>query len=214
MLLRRACFTLVLPALLLATAAEAQRPSARPAAKNQPPPKQTAAQPNPMRNLSKQERQTVTRYMKQRQAWVRQRGENFRKIAVRRDYSSDWVVHRDRKVTAFLDWSDPAHPRFDPARETGEDHILASIPVERRAHLLVIPNRPREHVGQRLGSQIEVSDVKETLATMRAAERLATRLGIANPKIYVNSENSISVGYLHVHIVGERTRPYPEPLSP
>jgi hypothetical protein len=50
---------------------------------------------------------------------------------------------------------------------------------------------------------------------MRAAAALATRLGIKDPKIYVKSPARVGIGYLHVHVLGERDPnvPYPPPLK-
>ena len=41
-----------------------------------------------------------------REAVVRSRARFFAKIAVQGDYSGEWVVYRDKKVTAFLDLVD------------------------------------------------------------------------------------------------------------
>ena len=45
---------------------------------------------------------------------VHDRGDIFAKIAVRHDYSGEYVVFRDQDVTAFLDIKDPQHPRYKP----------------------------------------------------------------------------------------------------
>jgi hypothetical protein len=169
--------------------------------------------PNPLRALPKSKQGTVSTFLKDRKDWIRGRGEIFRKIAVEKNFSNDYVLFRNKKITAFLDWGDSKHPKFDPKRKTGEQHIMEKIPEGKRAHILVVPNAPREHIASRLGAQIGTGDLRKTLSTMKSAERLAKKLKIRNPQIYVNSESAISVGYLHVHIVGERTKDYPAAIT-
>jgi diadenosine tetraphosphate (Ap4A) HIT family hydrolase len=170
-------------------------------------------QPHPFHKHEATDKKTIAKFVKDQRAWIRQRGKIFKKIAVQRNYKNDYVVHRDKTVTAFLDWSDPSHPMFKPDRRTGEQRFLDKIPMDRRAHILVVPNKPREHIGESLGSQINSKDLSETLKTVKAAEKLAKSLGIKNPRVWVNSESSISVGYLHVHILGEKTKAYPDALK-
>jgi hypothetical protein len=38
-----------------------------------------------------------------REKMVRERGETFARIAVKHDYSGEYVLYRDQDVTAFLD---------------------------------------------------------------------------------------------------------------
>jgi len=92
---------------------------------------------------------------------------------------------------------------------------MAHIPPQKRVHILVVPNAPREHIGKRLNATIGSADLKATLSVVQSAEKLAVKLGVKNPKVFVNSEARIGVGYLHVHIVGERTRAtkYPPALK-
>src|SRR5579872_6625944 len=45
---------------------------------------------------------------------VRERGEIFARIAVQHDYRGEYVLFRDKEVTAFLDVTDPRHPRYAP----------------------------------------------------------------------------------------------------
>ena len=145
---------------------------------------------------------------------VRDRGALFRKITVARDYRGEHVLLRDAKVTAFLDMTDPKHPRFDPEIEVDEE--LESIPANRRAHILVVPNTPREHIGPSLGGPIGAGDLEATLEVVKSAEALAAKLGLKNPRVFVNAQDRLLIGYLHVHIVGERDPkdPYPAALKP
>jgi diadenosine tetraphosphate (Ap4A) HIT family hydrolase len=148
-----------------------------------------------------------------RAALLRRNAEFFKKITVGRNYRGEHVVYRDSKVTAFLDLSDPLHPnheRFARA-EDGEFEERAANP--NRAHLLVIPNEPREHIGRTLSGKVTAADLETTLAVVRTAEGLARSLGIIDPQVFVNSQDRLSVGYLHAHIVGVRSRPYPAPLA-
>jgi diadenosine tetraphosphate (Ap4A) HIT family hydrolase len=155
------------------------------------------------------EREIVTRHLKDRRHRVRQRGSIFHNIAVGGQRQGEYVLHQDQHITAFLDISDPQHPAFDPEREVEEEE-LAAIPPSRRAHILVVPNTPREHITRVIGAPITDADIEHTGAVMRQARQLATKLGIKNPHIYMNPESRVSIGYLHVHIIGERpTRPYP-----
>ena len=167
---------------------------------------------NPWKKLNDKQRSFIDRFMGKRLKWIRARGTMFNRITQKRDYSRDHVIMRNKKVTAFLDWSDPQHPQFDPSRHTGEQHLLDAIPAARRAHVLVIPNQPREHIAQTLGAQITLKDVDAARSTLKEAHAVAKRLGIVNPRIWINSPDRISVGYLHVHIIGERTKGYPAPL--
>ena len=166
------------------------------------------------REQAAREREIVRRHLTERRTRVRSRGSMFRNIAVDRNFKNEYVLMRDQDVTAFLDITDPQHPGFDPKRESDEPD-LESIPVSRRAHILVVPNRAREHLTREIGNTITPSDVAETLQVMRSAEALAARLGIQNPKIFMNPESRVTVGYLHVHIIGERPagRSYPPPLK-
>lgn len=129
----------------------------------------------------------------------------FEKVTVKRDYRGEYVMARDSSTTAFLDISDPQHPRYDPKKETGEETRMAHIPKHKRVHVLVVPNVKREHIGQSLGGSIGSGDLQTTLSVVKAAEKLAGQLKLKNAKVYINSEARIGVGYLHVHIVGERT---------
>src|SRR5690606_19549268 len=165
------------------------------------------------RRRAAQEREIVRRHLTERRNRVRARGQIFRNIAVDRRYKGEYVLQRDHKVTAFLDITDPAHPAFDPRREV-EEEALESIPVQRRAHIIVVPTQPREHITRSLGGTITSGDLRETLEVVQSAEGLARKLGIKNPRVFVNPESRISIGYLHVHIIGERPagRSYPPPL--
>src|SRR6185437_7976411 len=46
-----------------------------------------------------------------REKSVSARGKIFARIAVKQDYTGEYVVYRDNDVTAFLDLKDPQHPR-------------------------------------------------------------------------------------------------------
>ncbi len=147
----------------------------------------------------------------ERETRMRERGAVFARIAVQHDYTGEYVLFRDQDVTAFLDIKDPHHPRYQPGHD--EDGPVASPRV--RAHILVVPNQPRENIGRALESDITVEDLEATLRVMRAATALSTRLGITNARIYLKSPARAGVGYLHVHIVGERDPnvPYPPALQ-
>jgi diadenosine tetraphosphate (Ap4A) HIT family hydrolase len=147
----------------------------------------------------------------EREKMVRERGEIFARIATKHDYSGEYVLFRDQDVTVFLDLKDPRHPRYSPKAEH-DDEGPAGNP-KRLAHVLVVPNQPRETIGKTISSDITQEDLELTLKVMRAAATQATRLGIKNPKIYVKSPGRVGVGYLHVHIVGERDPNLPYPLS-
>ena len=147
----------------------------------------------------------------EREKTVRERGEIFARIAVKHDYSGEYVLFRDQDVTAFLDLKDPRHPRYSPETEHDEDAAGSS---KRLSHILVVPNQPRETIGKTVASDITAEDLEVTQKVMREAAALATRLGVKHAKIYVKSPERVGVGYLHVHIVGERDPnvSYPPPL--
>jgi diadenosine tetraphosphate (Ap4A) HIT family hydrolase len=147
----------------------------------------------------------------EREKMVRERGEIFARIAVKHDYSGEYVLFRDSDVTAFLDLKDPRHPRYSPKSDEEEGPSGSS---KRLSHILVVPNQPRETIGKTLASDITPEDLEVTQKVMRAAAALASRLGVKNPKIFVKSPGRVGVGYLHVHILGERdpNTPYPPPL--
>jgi diadenosine tetraphosphate (Ap4A) HIT family hydrolase len=134
----------------------------------------------------------------EREHKVHERGEAFARIAVKQDYTGEYVVFRDKDVTAFLDLKDPQHPRYKPGHD--ED----GIDPTKLAHILVVPNEPRETIGKTISSDITVDDLEATLTVMKAAQAVAGKLNLKNAKIYVKSPARIGVGYLHVHIVGER----------
>ncbi len=128
-----------------------------------------------------------------REAAVRSRGRFFSKVALDRNYSGEWVIARTSKTTAFLDITDRRHPR---TRATGAQEPGA-------IHILVVPNKAREHIAKTLGASITESDLKAALDVFHDAKKLARRLGIKKPKIYSNSESRVGVGYLHVHLEGQ-----------
>jgi diadenosine tetraphosphate (Ap4A) HIT family hydrolase len=146
-----------------------------------------------------------------REKAVRQKGERFARIAVKQDYTGEYVVYRDKDVTAFLDLKDPKHPRYKPGHDDDD-----GIDPKKLAHILVVPNEPRETIGKTISSDITADDLEVTLKVMKAAESVAKQLDIKNAKIYVKSPERVGVGYLHVHIVGERdpSTPYPPALKP
>jgi diadenosine tetraphosphate (Ap4A) HIT family hydrolase len=154
---------------------------------------------------AKQVKRTFKAAAVERDKLVRERGKIFSKIAVQRDYSGEWVLFRDADVTAFLDLKDPQHPRYSP--RPGES--------KRQAHLLVVPNQPRENIGKTLTSDISAEDLEATMKVVHAAEAVAKRLSITNPQIFIKPSETVGIGYLHVHIVGERdpSVPYPPPLK-
>ncbi len=147
----------------------------------------------------------------EREAKVRERGETFARIAVNHDYSGEYVLFRDKDVTAFLDIKDPQHPRYKPGHDEDEPADGAKL----RVHILVVPNQPRETIGKTVASDITADDLEATLKVMREAADLSARLGLKNAKIYVKSPARVGIGYLHVHIVGQRDPniPYPPALQ-
>ena len=179
------------------------------------PPSETSKQPAKTADAPGQlpsEKKALLRQLRdEREKMVRQRGEIFAKITVKHDYNGEYVLFRDQDVTAFLDLKDPRHPRYSSKADHDEDGATDS---KRRSHILVVPNQPRETIGKTLASDITAEDLELTLGLMRSAKALATRLGIKDPKIYVKSPGRVGVGYLHVHILGERdpNTPYPPPL--
>jgi diadenosine tetraphosphate (Ap4A) HIT family hydrolase len=155
-------------------------------------------------------RALMRQFRAERERRVSDRGEMFARIAVRHDYSGEYVLLHDQDVTAFLDIKDPQHPRYQPGHD--EDGPVSTGMV--RVHILVVPNQPRETIGRTIASNITAEDLELTLRVMHAARDLATRLAIQNANIYVKSPARVGVGYLHVHLVGERNPnvPYPPPL--
>jgi diadenosine tetraphosphate (Ap4A) HIT family hydrolase len=174
-----------------------------------PSPKQAAKPESAAGSGMTTENKALMRQLRdEREKRVRDRGEIFAKIATNRDYSGEYVLYRDQDVTAFLDLKDPRHPRYSPGHdEDGEDGKHLS-------HVLVVPNQPRETIGKTIASDITAEDLELTLKVMRAATTLAPRFGFKNPRIYVKSPARVGVGYLHVHVLGERDpkAPYPPPL--
>jgi diadenosine tetraphosphate (Ap4A) HIT family hydrolase len=160
------------------------------------------------------EKKALMRQLREeREKDVRERGEIFARITTKHDYSGEYVLFRDQDVTAFLDIKDPRHPRYSP--KPGHDEEAPAGSSKRLTHILVVPNQPRETIGKTLASDITAEDLELTLKVMRAATALANRLGVKSPKIYVKSPARVGVGYLHVHILGERDPnvPYPPPLK-
>lgn len=209
----RSSYLLVL-ALLAAAPASANANRGRAAQRGRPAaaPARTRAEEAAARK-AEHERAIVVRHLRDRRARVQQRGGIFHNIAVGGQRAGEYVLHRDRDITAFLDISDPQHPAFDPERDVEEEE-LAALPPARRVHILVVPNAPREHITRTIGAVITDTDIEETATVMRSARQLAQKLGIVNPRIYMNPESRVSIGYLHVHIIGERpNRPYPAPLQ-
>ena len=154
------------------------------------------------------ERKALWRQLREeREKMVRERGEVFARIAIKHDYSGEYVLFRDQDVTAFLDLKDPRHPRYSPQADHDDDGPAG----KRLSHILVIPNQPRETIGKTLASDITAEDLDLTQKVMRAAAALAPRFGVKNPKIYVKSPARVGIGYLHVHIVGERDPNVPYP---
>lgn len=183
-----------------------------PAAQAKPTSTSGSAAPDVAGSRPSQERRALVRELRaEREKRVRERGEIFARIAVKHDYRGEYVVFRDKNVTAFLDLKDPAHPRYKPEH----DEESPDAAGKRRAHILVVPNEPRETIGKTLSSDITADDLDVTLSVMREATAVAARLGIEKPRIYVRSPERVGVGYLHVHIVGERDPkvPYPAPLK-
>jgi len=154
------------------------------------------AEPAAKSELSKEQKAQFRQLREAREKMVRERGDVFAKITVKHDYSGEYVLFRDQDVTAFLDLKDPQHPRYTP--EGPPDT------AKRRGHILVVPNQPRETIGKTVASDITTEDLELTLKVMHSASALAAKLNIKDPKIYVKSPGRVGVGYLHVHIVGER----------
>jgi diadenosine tetraphosphate (Ap4A) HIT family hydrolase len=158
------------------------------------------------------ERKALMRQLREeREKMVRERGEVFAKITTKHDYTGEYVLFRDQDVTAFLDIKDPKHPRY----KAGHDDEEEAGGAKNLSHVLVVPNQPRETIGKTIASDITADDLELTMKVMREATALATKLGVKSPRIYVRSPARVGVGYLHVHIVGERDpkAPYPPPLK-
>jgi diadenosine tetraphosphate (Ap4A) HIT family hydrolase len=174
------------------------------------PAKSESAATDPGGRISTDRKALMRQLREEREKQVRERGELFARIATKHDYSGEYVLFRDQDVTAFLDLKDPRHPRYSP----GRDDEGPSRGAKGQSHILVVPNQPRETIGKTVASDITADDLELTLKVMRAAAALAKRLGIKEPKIYVKSPARVGIGYLHVHIVGERDPnvPYPPPL--
>ncbi len=170
--------------------------------------------PAPMQLSEHDVHQVVRAAAKQRGERLQFTSRFFAKITQLKDYRGEHVLRSNGKITAFLDMSDPRHPRFDPRIED-EDPSVQSIPVARRAHILVVPNTQRAHIGQEVSGVITLADLDATREVMAEAHKLAVDLKIKNPRIYINTSDRIGVGYLHVHVVGEHDgSPYPQLLQP
>jgi diadenosine tetraphosphate (Ap4A) HIT family hydrolase len=176
-------------------------------------PKQPAAATGAGGQAASDRKALMRQFRDEREKEVRERGEIFARITTKHDYSGEYVLFRDQEVTAFLDLKDPRHPRY--SAKPGHDDEGPAASSKRRSHILVVPNQPRETIGKTLASDITAADLEVTQRVMRAAAALATRLGIKDPKIYVKSPARVGIGYLHVHVQGERDPnvPYPPPLQ-
>lgn len=174
------------------------------------PPREGVASAPPTDAQAADHRALMRQLRTERETRMRERGAMFARIAVQHDYTGEYVLFRDQEVTAFLDIKDPQHPRYQPGHD--EDGPVTSPRV--RAHVLVVPNQPRENIGRTLEGNITEEDLEATLRVVRAATALSTRLGIANARVYLKAPSRAGVGYLHVHIVGERDPnvPYPPAL--
>jgi diadenosine tetraphosphate (Ap4A) HIT family hydrolase len=168
---------------------------------------------DPSAPMSPERKALMRQLREEREKLVRERGEIFARIATKHDYTGEYVLFRDQDVTAFLDIKDPKHPRYAP--KGGADDEGPAGSAKGLSHVLVVPNQPRETIGKTIASDITAEDLELTLKVMRAATALATRLGVKSPKIYVRSPARVGVGYLHVHILGERDPklPYPPALK-
>ncbi len=169
----------------------------------------TAGSAAPGAQMSGDDRALMRRLRTERERRVSERGAMFERIAVGHDYTGEYVLLHDDVVTAFLDIKDPQHPRYQPGHD--EDGPVSAGMV--RTHILVVPNEPRETIGRTIAGNISAEDLEATLRVMHAARELATRLGIQNASVYVKSPTRIGVGYLHVHIVGERNPNVPYPAA-
>jgi len=171
------------------------------------------AHPDLGRQQAAEDRQAARRHQARRTEGLRSSARFFEKITQRGDYRGEHVLYRDAHASAFLDMTDPAHPRYRTPEDVEEG--LEQIPEAKRVHVLVVPNQPREHIARSLGGSISLADLREVTRVMETAERLARELKVQNPRIYANSESRIGVGYFHVHIVSERTAEtrYPAPLA-
>jgi hypothetical protein len=162
------------------------------------------AQPSPMEVA-----RLVRDANRDRMQRVRGAGAIFQRI-VDGDHRNSHVVHDGKGVKAFLSLTDPKHPKHDKDMDPPDG--LEKIPVQKRAHVLVVPKEPREHIGRRLSGAITKDDLEKAHEVMAEAHKIAKALGIANPSIFVNTLDRLAVGFLHVHIVGEKTQPYPTPI--
>jgi len=187
-------------ALALALAATFAVPTAAMAGKSAA----AAAKPTEMKLDPLMVRQIVRGAAQQRLVSIRSNARFFTKITQAQDWKGEHVVHHDANVTAFLDMSDPQHPRYDK-ENIDEDESIEHIPLNKRAHILVIPNQQREHIASSVTGVITLDDINATKQVLESAHQVAKNLGIRNPRIYLNTSDRLTVGYLHVHIVGERS---------
>lgn len=158
----------------------------------------------PAAPMSPEQRAQLRQLRDEREKMVRDKGEIFARIATKRDYTGEYVLYRDKDVTAFLDIKDPRHPRYTPPKAGHKEEDGPVGDPKRYSHILVVPNEPRETIGKTVSSDITAEDLEATLKVMHEAATIAKRVGVKNPKIYVKSPARVGVGYLHVHIVGER----------
>jgi hypothetical protein len=164
---------------------------------------------SPFLTLTPEAQRTFAALNRQRQVVLRERARFIERIAAG-DFTGKHVLLRNERVTAFLDVTDPRSA--SPVREYHKE--LLAIPVERRAHILVVPNQKREHISRTLDSKIRLDDLEVSAAVLKEAEALAKRLGIRHANVFFNPSDQLSVGYLHAHIMGERDPvPYPAPVA-
>jgi hypothetical protein len=190
-------------AALLTSSTAVAAPAARPARPAKPVAAPRAVAPSHARSIARKV------FAEQRQA-QRSRARFFEKITVKRDYTGEHVLLHDAEVTAFLDLTDPLHPHFDSEAEVDDEFARFTGP--NRTHILVVPTTPREHIGTKLDTPLQAADLEATLKVFKRAEALAKSLHIKGAKIFINASEQIGVGYLHVHIVGERdpSRAFPK----
>jgi hypothetical protein len=140
--------------------------------------------------------------------WRTTNAETFRKIA-QGDYTNQLVLYRDAEMTAFVDWTDVDHPGHNGGAVV--DTSLRGRP--NAAHVLFIPNEEHAHLGIKLESKFHYADVKRTERLMKKAEELGDALGLGRVEIFQNSAQAVSVGWQHIHLIGDKPDGFRYPAS-
>ncbi len=147
-------------------------------------------------------------------------GSRFAAIATGRyDKTRERIVYRGRGAIGFVNFGDPLHPMYFPeppeglkaAREWAlqhpEDLEAQSVLLDpsHRLHILLIPQAESQHIAKHLTAPITRADIQRTAALFDVAHDLAATLRLKlKPEVFQNGEGTVTVGYQHLHIIGER----------